>query len=99
LETDVAFELKRLFEDIFNPRKGEIVTILYDFPHDHIEDNKEWSERREIEEEWQRQLEKFASSFKIFIKPLVKYKATGVHNADMPEYGVCNGKIDCILPW
>jgi len=37
----MAFELKRLFADVFNPRKGEIVTILYDVPHDHIKDNKE----------------------------------------------------------
>jgi len=43
-------------------------------------------------EEWQRQLEKFASSYEIIIKPLVTYKATGTHNADMPEYGVCRGK-------
>jgi len=88
----MAFELKKLFEDVFNPRKGEIVTILYDVPHDHIKDNKEWSERRKMAEEWQRQLEKFASLYEIIIKPLVTYKATGAHNADMPEYGVCSGK-------
>ena len=37
----MAFELKKLFVDVFNPLKGEIVTILYDVPHDHIKDTKE----------------------------------------------------------
>ena len=87
----MAFELKRLFEDVFNPRKGEIVTIIFDVPHDHINDTKEWSERRKMAQEWQRQLEKFAGQYGIFIKPPVLYKATGTHNMDMPEYGVCQG--------
>jgi len=39
----MTFELKRLFEDVFIPRNGEIVTIIYDVPHDHINDTKEWS--------------------------------------------------------
>ena len=37
----MAFELKKLFEDVFNPQSGDVVTILYDIPQGNIKDTGE----------------------------------------------------------
>jgi hypothetical protein len=88
----LAFDLERLFVDVFAPRKGDIVTILYDLPHDGITDNPEWEERRAMAESWQATIAGFAGRYGIVVKPVVTYEATGSHNSDMPDYGACEGK-------
>jgi len=79
----MAFDLETFFYDIFKPDKGENVTIMYDFPHDHIKDNNDWKERRLMAEEWREKLNKI-HSYKIKVMPLVSYPATGSNNADLP---------------
>jgi hypothetical protein len=41
----MVFSLEKLFIDVFAPQSGEVVTIMYDLPHDDIHDTKEWSDR------------------------------------------------------
>ena len=52
----MAFDLETFFYDIFRPEEGEKVTIMFDFPHDHIKDNIEWKERRLMAEQWREKL-------------------------------------------
>ena len=74
----------KLFQDVFAPKAGEKILFLVDIPHDNINDNKKWKERREMAKEW----------FKIFTElgkesnfsvDMLEYKATGVHNSLIPK--------------
>jgi hypothetical protein len=89
---NMAFDLEKLFVDVFAPRPGEVVTVIYDLPHDNIRDNEEWHQRREMAEEWHMKIGAFAISYGMIVNPIVTYMATGSHNADMPEYGIWNGR-------
>ena len=85
------FSLENLFIDVFAPQNGDIVTIMYDLPHDDIHDTPEWRERRQMAEDWLEEIAQFSKKYGLYINPLVKYDATGVHNSDLPEYGLCEG--------
>ena len=55
----MAFDLEKLFVDVFAPLDGDVVTVVYDLPHGEIRDHDEWRERREMAESWQRQIAAF----------------------------------------
>jgi hypothetical protein len=88
----MAFELEKLFVDVFAPRSGDVVTIMFDLPHGDIPDHKEWRERRKMADGWHRQISGFSRKYGVLVNPIVTYDATGSHNADMPEYGMCRGE-------
>jgi hypothetical protein len=88
----LAFDLERLFVDVFAPRAGDVVTVLYDLPHGGIDDNAAWRERRQMAESWHGGISGFAAAYGVSVNPVVTYKATGSHNADMPEYGSSLGE-------
>jgi len=87
----MSFSLEKLFIDVFAPLSGEVVTIMYDLAHDDIHDTQEWWERRQMAEEWHHELIRFSNKYKIIVNPIISYAATGMHNGDLPEYGVCEG--------
>jgi hypothetical protein len=91
-ETTMAFELEKLFVDVFAPQNGDVVTIMYDLPHGEIRDNEEWRDRRKMAEEWYRQIAGFSTGYGVLVNPIVAYDATGSHNSDMPQYGMCKGE-------
>jgi len=86
------FSLEKLFVDVFAPQRGEIVTIMVDLPHNGIYDTQEWQERRQMAEEWLEEIAHFSTKYGLHINPLVEYDATGVHNSQLPEYGMSGGK-------
>ena len=88
----MAFELEKLFVDVFAPQSGDVVTIMYDLPHGEIRDHEEWQERRKMADEWHRQIAGFSESYGMLVNPIVTYDATGAHHADPPEYGMCKGE-------
>jgi hypothetical protein len=88
----MAFELEKLFVDVFAPQSGDVVTILYDLPHGGIRDQKAWQERREMADEWHRQIGGFAKRYGMLVNPIVTYDATGSHSADLPAYGEWRGE-------
>ncbi len=87
----MTFSLEKLFVDVFAPQKGENLTIMYDLPHGGIHDTQEWRERRQMAEEWHQELIRFSNNYSIRVNPVVTYAATGMHNSDLPEYGMCEG--------
>jgi hypothetical protein len=91
-ETIMAFQLERLFVDVFAPQHGDVVTIMYDLPHGEIQDHEAWQQRRKMAEDWHRQLGTFSASYGVLVNPIVTYNATGSHNSDLPEYGLCQGE-------
>jgi hypothetical protein len=88
----MAFNLERLFMDVFAPRNGEIVTVMYDLPHGTIVDNKLWRERREMAKAWQQEIVEFSGKHALRVNPVLTYKATGAQNCDLPEQGTSEGR-------
>jgi leucyl aminopeptidase (aminopeptidase T) len=88
----MAFKLEKLFVDVFAPQPGEVVTVMCDLPHDQIRDNEEWHERRDMADEWHKEIEAFSGRYDMIVNPIVTYKATGSHNANMPEHGMWKGQ-------
>lgn len=86
-----AFNLEKLFVDVFDP-KNEVVTIMHDFPPDTRADHMAWEDRRIMAADWHRQIGTFSHPYRMEVNPLVSYKATGAHNADLPPSGLCGGK-------
>jgi hypothetical protein len=88
----MPFDLEKLFVDVFAPQSGDVVTIMIDLPHGSIADHEEWQERREMAQDWHRQIVGFSDHYGIRANPIVTYESTGSHHADLPEYGLCEGK-------
>jgi hypothetical protein len=88
----MAFELGKLFVDVFAPMNGDVVTVVYDLPHGEILDRDEWVERRKMAENWHQQIAAFSKRYGVLVNPIVTYEATGSHHSDMPEYGMCEGE-------
>jgi leucyl aminopeptidase (aminopeptidase T) len=88
----MAFNLERLFVDVFAPRPGDIVTVMYDLPHGEIRDREEWQLRREMASAWHRKLGEFAHRYGFTVKPIVTYQATGAQNSDLPADGMSQGQ-------
>jgi hypothetical protein len=88
----MAFDLEKLFVQVFGPQDGDRVTILCDRPHGDIPDNDAWKERREMVRSWHRKLANFSQNYGVQVMPMVEFPATGTHGADLPEFGVCQGE-------
>ncbi len=81
----MAFELKKFFQDIFNPGEGEVVTVMHDVPHGEVRDNERWRERRAMARDWHARLVELAPEWGLEVTPIVTYRATGSNNADLPD--------------
>src|SRR5512145_860509 len=88
----MAFQLEKFFVDVFAPRPGDVLTIMYDLPHEEAQDNPAWEERREMASEWHQQISTFAQKYGFRANPIVVYEATGGHARDLPEFGQREGK-------
>jgi leucyl aminopeptidase (aminopeptidase T) len=88
----VAFDLEKLFVDVFAPLEGDVVTIVYDLPHGELRDHGEWQERRKMAQEWHRRIMAFSQRYGVLVNPIVTYDATGSDNSDLPEYAICAGE-------
>lgn len=88
----MAFDLGKFFEDIFKPRHGEIVTVMYDLPHGDVRDNDAWKERRQMAEDWRASLAGIADRWKVTVNPPVTYASTGSNNANLPATCTMGGE-------
>ena len=74
----------KMFKDVFAPKSGEKIMILIDIPHDDIKDSRSWNERREMANDWYKTFEILSKEIELCID-IHKYKATGFHNAPIPQ--------------
>jgi len=84
-----VFNLHKLIKDVFNPQPEEMATFLVDYPTSKENDTANWKARREMAAQWR---EEFLS-YGLKCPPLIRYKATGANNADLPESADQDGKI------
>ena len=61
----MSFSLERLFVDVFAPQAGDVVTIMYDLPRGEIHDTQEWRDRRQMAEEWHREIARFSGKYSL----------------------------------
>ena len=88
----MAFDLEKLFVDVFAPRPGEVVTVMFDLPHGELRDNDAWRDRRRMAEEWHSKIVEFSKTYGMSVNPIATYLATGSHNADLPARGTWGGR-------
>ncbi len=87
----MAFDLKRLLMNVFDPQKGEIVLVACDVPHGEIVDTPQWLDRRDLAVEWRDAFEELGSDLGFETRPLLTFGATGTHGADLPAKGTQSG--------
>ena len=88
----MAFQLEKFFLDVFAPQPDDVLTIMYDLPHDEIQDHPAWQERREMATSWYQQIKAFAQNYGVSVSPMVVYEATDANARDLPEFGQRDGK-------
>ncbi len=87
----MAFDLTKLLTDVFEPERGEVVTVACDVPRPGIEDTAAWRERRTMAEEWRAAFVALGQGRGFTTNPLLTYPATGVHGAELPAAGTIGG--------
>ena len=79
------FDIAKLFRDVVNPQKSEVITFLVDHPHGEIKSNALWEDRRKMAEQWRDGLKGLCEEVGAVLNPIVSFPATGANNSDLPE--------------
>ena len=77
-------EKRKMFHDVFAPKKGVSVLFLYDTPHGKIKDSKKWIDRRKMAEEWY-QIFRNMGEKEGYTVDIASFPATGLHNTSLPD--------------
>jgi hypothetical protein len=88
----MAFDLEKLFVDVFSPRNGEVVTLMQDVPTDTSPDTTVWRERRDMARSWHAGIAALSEKYGISVNSLLTYPATGTQNGELPETGELDGQ-------
>ena len=75
------FDLQQLLKDVFAVEGGERFVIVTDAPYSMADDTEAWQDRRDWAVEWRLDLETLGFP----VLPMAQYRATGAHNAEIPE--------------
>ena len=67
----MPFNLEKLLVDVFAPQRADVLTIMYDLPHDDIPDDEEWKARREMAQSWWRTLGEISKRHGFIVNPLL----------------------------
>jgi hypothetical protein len=87
----VAFDLIKLVTDVFEPERGEVVTVACDAPREGVPDTPAWRERRTMAAEWQMAFAALGRGRAFAVNPLLVYPATGTHGGELPARGTMSG--------
>jgi len=87
----MAFDVIKLFTDVFDPEPGEVVTVACDGPRAGADDTPAWQERRAMAEEWRQGFAALGQGRGFVTNPLLLYPATGAHGAELPGHGTMGG--------
>lgn len=77
-------EKNKMINDVFAPKPGEKVLVMYDIPHGNVKDNDKWKECREMANEWYEIFKKMGDS-EGFTVDIFSYKSTGLDNTQLPK--------------
>ncbi len=88
----MAFDLRKLLCDVFNPQQGERVAVACDLPRDPADDTAAWRDRRAMAAEWRECFEQLGAERGFETLPLLSFDATYANNAELPEKGTMGGR-------
>jgi hypothetical protein len=88
----MAFDLRKLLVDVFDPQGGEVVLVGCDVPTPGVPDTPRWQERRAMAAEWRAAFAALGSERGFITLPLLTYAATGANNADLPASADLGGR-------
>ena len=74
----------KMFKDVFAPKSGEKVLFLVDVPHDNIKDTKLWKDRRDMAQDWFQTFKELGEKIGFSVE-MMEFKASGIHNAPIPN--------------
>jgi len=74
----------KMFNDVFAPKNSEKVLFLVDVPHDNIQDNQDWIDRRIMADEWYKSFKNMGEKSGFIVEKL-EFNATGLHNTPLPD--------------
>lgn len=80
----MAFDVKKLFTDVFDPEQDETVLIIVDTTEDKLKETREWQLRHQMAKEWHKEIEALGKEKGFDVLPIVRYPATFKQNADLP---------------
>ncbi|MFH1972305.1 MAG: hypothetical protein ABIJ18_02400 [archaeon] len=86
------FDIKKLILDVFNPKKGENIILLNDFPTDEEDMTPEMLERKDMVKTWYNALNEMKEKIKFTLEPIIYYEPTEAHGAPLPEKAIQNRK-------
>ena len=87
----MAFDLRRLLIDVFDPQGGETVLVAVDLPWGSVADTAAWQARRAMAVEWREAFAALGAERGFETQPLLTYPATGANNAELPARGAVAG--------
>ena len=87
----MVFDLQKLLTDVFNPEKGEVVTVACDVPRPGVEDTAAWVERRAMAVEWKQAFARLGARRGFATTELLTFPATGVNGAELPSAAELGG--------
>jgi len=88
----MPFDLTKLLTDVFDPQRGEVVTVACDVPRSDAEDSPAWRERRAMADEWQRAFAALGRGRGFEVNPLLTFPATGANGAELPPWGAFSAR-------
>lgn len=88
----MAFDLKKLLTDVFEPQSDEVVLVACDLPRRPEQDTPAWRERRAMAEEWRQAFVALGQAKGFRVLPLLSYAATGANGADLPRDAEMEGR-------
>ena len=80
----MAFNLHKLYTDVFHLEADERVLVFTDEPHGRLHDSPLWAERRTMAAQWHAAFVSLSSNIGFSVLPLVTFPAVPGHNADLP---------------
>ena len=87
----MPFDVIKLLTDVFEPERGEVVTVACDTPRTGGEDTAAWQERRAMAAEWRQAFAALGQGRGFVTNPLLTFPATGAHGAELPGRGAMSG--------
>jgi hypothetical protein len=83
------FAFSKLIKDVFDPKDGEHVIVLNDFPINESEINEDFLQRKKFAQMWHDAFKNFPQ---VTIEPIIYYEPTGGHCVPLPEIAMQDGK-------
>lgn len=87
----MAFNLKNLLINVFDPQEGEVVLVACDLPHGSIPETPQWRDRIILAGEWCEAFQELGTERAFRTMPLTTFAATGAHGANLPEKATQSG--------